>query len=238
MKKDANQDQKYFDQYSDEYTSLVNNSVAFTGLDIDFFTKVKAGYIADFCNSHQFASASTKALDVGCGVGSFHSLLIDEFEELHGVDVSADSISKASDNHPLVEYKTYSGSRLPYESDTFDVVFTVCVLHHVPTDNWQQFVNEMYRVVNRGGLVIIFEHNPKNPLTMKAVNNCPFDVDAVLLKSNVAMDLMIGAGLSEVNRRYILSIPAANRFLRKVDGLFSSVRLGAQYFVSGTKPAS
>ena len=229
-------DEEYFDQYSDKYTSLVNNSVAFTGLGVDFFTKVKAGYIVDFCDVHNIASASSKALDVGCGVGSFHSLLINEFKELHGVDVSADSISKASDSHPLVEYKTYSGSRLPYESDTFDVVFTVCVLHHVPTDDWQQFVNEMCRVVKKGGLVLIFEHNPKNPLTMKAVNNCPFDIDAVLLKSNVAMDLMVGAGLGEVKRRYILSIPAANRFLRKVDSLFSSARLGAQYLVSGTKP--
>lgn len=237
MSNDANQNDELFDQYSNSYTLVVNNSVSFTGLNVDFFTKVKAGYIVDLCNAHGISKVSAKALDVGCGVGGFHDLLGSNFDELHGVDVSVDSIRKATETHPHVEYKAYDGHRLPYSSDSFDVVFTICVLHHVPTQNWQQFVNEMYRVVKKGGLVMIFEHNPRNPLTMKAVNNCPFDADAVLLKSNETSNLMKDSGLCQVSRKYILSVPAANRFLRKIDSIFSGLRLGAQYVVSGIKPA-
>ena len=61
---------------------------------------------------------------------------------------------------------------------------------------------------------MVFEHNPKNPLTMRVVNRCPFDRDAVLLKSAETVRLFEQAGFEAVERRYILTIPAANRWLR------------------------
>ena len=45
------------------------------------------------------------------------------------------------------------------------------------------FVADMVRVTRPGGLVCVIEHNPLNPLTRLAVNRCPFDADAVLLRS-------------------------------------------------------
>lgn len=83
--------------------------------------------------------------------------------------------------------------------------------------------------------MLVFEHNPKNPLTMRAVNNCPFDEDAVLLKSETTVDLLKGAGFVDVAWRYILSVPAGNRALRKVDALFSRIPFGAQYYVSAKR---
>ena len=39
----------------------------------------------------------------------------------------------------------------------------------------------MYRILRKGGLLVIIEHNPFNPLTQISVYRCPFDKDAVLL---------------------------------------------------------
>ena len=225
-----------FDEYGKTYSDTVNDAVSFTGLDVDFFTRVKAGYILDICESHFGDAASVNALDVGCGVGNFHDILGPEFQALTGVDVSSASIDQAvSRNRPKTTYDVYDGLRLPYADGSFDLTFTICVMHHVPPAQWPAFSKEMHRVLRPGGLALVFEHNPRNPLTMRAVNNCPFDEDAVLLKAEATIDLLKGAGFHDVERRYILSVPAGNRLLRKVDSMFSRIPFGAQYYVSARR---
>jgi ubiquinone/menaquinone biosynthesis C-methylase UbiE len=224
-----------FNEYQPKYSNAVNDAVSFTGLNVDFFTKVKAGYILDITREHFADISHLDILDVGCGVGNFHGLLAPHFGSINGVDVSEASITNARKRHPDVSYKVYDGERLPYEDQSIDLAFTICVMHHVPTENWENFTQEMHRVLKPGGLGLVFEHNPRNPLTMRAVNNCPFDEDAVLLRNTKTISLFEGAGFSDVKSRFILSIPAANKFLRQVDGIFSSVPFGAQYYVSGKR---
>ena len=120
---------------------------------------------------------------------------------------------------------------MPYADSSFDLAFTICVLHHVPPVQWPTFVSEMKRVLKPGGLALIFEHNPRNPLTMRAVNNCPFDEDAVLLRSEETEGLMRDAGFQAIESRFILSVPAAGKVLRGLDLVFSKLPFGAQYYV-------
>ena len=227
---------KTFDAYQSSYSDTVNDAVSFTGLDVDFFTRVKAGYIQDIVRSVFGGTSMVDALDLGCGVGNLHSLLQADFNSLTGVDVSQASIARARKTHPDVTYDIYDGTQLPYENGRFDLAFTICVMHHVPPDNWPLFVAEMKRVLKPGGLALVFEHNPRNPLTMRAVNTCPFDEDAVLLRSHETEALFLSAGFSAVQTRFILSVPSATETLRKVDRLFSRLPLGAQYYVSARNP--
>lgn len=224
-----------FDEYQNKYNDTVNNAVSFTGLNVDFFTKVKAGYLLELAKENLGPTKDLSALDIGCGVGNFHPLLQNEFSALHGVDVSGASIERAAANNPDVKYESYDGMRLPYADASFDLAFTICVVHHVPPANWKNFAAEMHRVLRPGGLALVFEHNPQNPLTMRAVNSCPFDEDAVLLRSKETISLMSGAGFSDVKARFILSIPAGNGFLRKIDRVFSKIPFGAQYYVSAKR---
>lgn len=224
-----------FDEYDKTYSDTVNSSIAFTGLNVDFFTKVKAGYILDICAEAFGSPAGVRALDVGCGVGNFHALLRPHLASLSGVDVSAASVDQARQRHADVDYKVYDGHRLPYDDNSFDLVFTICVMHHVPPAQWPAFSREMRRVLRPGGIALVFEHNPQNPLTLRAVNNCPFDEDAVLLRSSKTVDLMRDAGFDSVDSRFILSIPAGGPTLRRVDRLFSRLPFGAQYYVRSVK---
>ena len=93
----------------------------------------------------------------------------------------------------------------------------------------------MARVLKPGGLALVFEHNPRNPLTMRIVNRCPFDADAVLLRSEKTIALFEQIGMIDVHTRYILSVPAANHTLRRVDRAFGRLPFGAQYYVSAQK---
>lgn len=225
---------KTFDGYKDTYSEAVDTAIAFTGLKTDFFTRVKADYIKVIADKHFGSETPLAVLDVGCGIGNYHQLLRPHFETLDGVDVSEACIETARAKNPSVAYKVYDGGYLPYESASFDMAFTICVLHHVPTDSWPRFMREMRRILKPNGLAIVFEHNPRNPLTMKAVNSCPFDEDAVLLKREMTESLLRNAGFSKIASRYILTIPPANAFLRRVDQLFSRLPLGGQYFVTAS----
>lgn len=226
-----------FDEIQARYNATVNKAVGFTGLDVDFFTKVKARYLLWQSKQDLGETARLKALDVGCGIGNFHPLLMPHIGRLDGVDVSAASLERAAQLNPDVQYRPYDGDVLPYDTASFDLVFAVCVVHHVPPDNWNGFFHQLFRVLRPGGLAVIFEHNPRNPLTMRTVNNCPFDEDAVLLKGRELKGLFLGAGFEEVRTRFILSVPPAGQFLFHMDRAFAKLPFGAQYYVVGRKPA-
>lgn len=227
-----NQEQ-LFDQHSNSYRTDVDDAVLFA--DVDFFTRVKANYTVDLLAEHFAAPTELSVLDVGCGIGLSHSLIAQKVGTMHGVDVSAESIEVAKTKNPEVKYEVSSGADLPYPSGAFDAVLTVCVLHHVLPSAWHQFLAEMHRVVKPGGIALVFEHNPTNPLTQKVVDRCPFDEDAVLLKANRTVDLLQSVGFNRTKARYILALPAANNWLRRVDRLFSRLPFGAQYYAIGHK---
>lgn len=73
---------------------------------------------------------------------------------------------------------------------------------------------------------------------MRVVNNCPFDADAVLLKSGTAEKLFYESGFETPKSRFILSVPPPNKALRSIDRLFSKLPFGAQYYTIARKPQS
>lgn len=223
-----------FDAYSGSYDEEVNRSLAFTGLKVDYFTRVKADYLVDLLRDHFGDTKRLSLLDVGCGVGNYHPLLRDRLGSLAGVDVSAECLATAAQRSPDVAYRPYDGGRLPFDDDQFDAAVTICVMHHVPPAQWPAFAAEMKRVVRPGGLAVVFEHNPRNPLTRKVVSNCEFDEDAVLLSQRRTRALLAEAGFGQVGSRAILSVPAFGRISRGIDLALGHLGLGAQYFAKGT----
>jgi ubiquinone/menaquinone biosynthesis C-methylase UbiE len=172
------------------------------------------------------------ALDVGCGVGTFHPFMRGVFRRLCGADVSAASVAEARRANPDVEYETYDGKVLPYGDATFDLATAICVLHHVLPAQRVGFLREMRRVVRPGGLVCLIEHNPLNPLTRLAVARCEFDRDAVLLHAGRTRALMADAGLHDARSHYFLLLPSAAPLARRVEHSLRRIPLGAQYVAS------
>ncbi len=224
-----------FDAYEAKYADAVNDAVAFSGLDVDFFTRVKADYIIDIARKTFGRTEGLRLVDVGCGIGNFHPLLSRAFDDINGVDVSAASIERARTANPSVSYAAYEGDTLPFPEASFDIAMAVCVVHHVPPAQWPEFMSEFRRVLKPGGLALVFEHNPLNPLSVHVVNNCPFDEDAVLLRAPELKKLFASAGFSDPEGRFILSVPAFNSAFRSLDRVFSRLPFGAQYYVSARK---
>lgn len=224
-----------FDQYRNDYESVVERSIAFSGLRHDFFLQAKVKLLAELF-AEAFGRERPSLLDVGCGVGILHPWLAPITGRLAGTDVSSEAIARAQSEHGDVEYRMMEGGRLPWTDGTFDVGLAVCVFHHVPPPERNALLAEMRRTIRPGGLIVLIEHNPLNPATRLAVLRCPFDHDAVLLGARSARGLLAGAGLERVESRHFLTVPAKGRWADALDRRFRRVPLGAQYAAFGRQP--
>lgn len=97
-----------------------------------------------------------EVLDAGCGAGRYtvawHML---GASRTVGIDVSSIGISDARRRIAEaeiggVEFEEGNVLQLPFEDNSFDIVFSNGVLHH--TADWQAGVGELARVLRRGGL--------------------------------------------------------------------------------------
>ncbi|MBW3619442.1 MAG: class I SAM-dependent methyltransferase [Actinobacteria bacterium] len=102
-----------------------------------------------------------RVLEVGAGTGFFlvNLALAGCFDgaELHASDISEGMLTvckRNAEEHGL-EVSTEQGDAeaLPYDDDTFDVVIGHAFIHHLPVPG--KAVQEMYRVLRPGGIVVI-----------------------------------------------------------------------------------
>jgi SAM-dependent methyltransferase len=228
-----------FDRYASgsDYRDEVAKSIGFSGASPDLFVAAKARLLVDLAARLLGDPKSLAALDVGCGVGETDRFLEGAFARLHGVDVARDAVAAAAERNAWAGYDAYSpGDPIPVGEGEFDIAFAVCVIHHVPPPDWERFVAEMRRSVRPGGIVAVFEHNPYNPLTRKAVSDCEFDAEAVLLSRRRTLSLLAGAGLERIESPYILFFPREGERLRKIERGLAWLPFGAQYYVAARRP--
>jgi SAM-dependent methyltransferase len=86
-----------------------------------------------------------------------------------------------------------------------------------------------------GGHIVVFEHNPLNPVTRRAVAACPFDDDAILLWPWEARRLLRRAGFEDVALDFIVFFPRPLAFLRRLEPRLRRVALGAQQMLVGVR---
>ncbi len=226
-----------FDQFRDEYEKEVDEAISFSGLKHDFFTRAKAEVLCKLFTAFFHDPGMLRVLDIGCGTAAIHPMIAPSVGEMIGVDVARQLVERASLANPANRYVAYDGEHLPFADNTFDVVFTICVMHHVLPSMWLVFAREMHRVISPGGLGIVMEHNPYNIGTRMVVNRCKFDEDAVLLTSRQTEKLLTDAGFGTLERGFFLLTPFRGRVFQFVERTLSRFPLGAQYYVAARNPA-
>jgi len=226
-----------FDKHGHSYRSDVEESVGFIGQGLDFYSEVKARYLVETAASHFARLADLSVLDVGCGLGLIHKTIAPSFGSLEGIDTSEEMIQNAAQLNRGVTYRAYEGDRLPYAGRSFDLLFAINVLHHVPPAARGGLLREMARVTRRDGLVVIFEHNPLNPLTRLAVSRCPFDYDCRLLRRSTTMRLFAENDLVPTASRHIIFFPWRGEHFANMDRVLGVTPFGAQY-LAAARPAN
>jgi SAM-dependent methyltransferase len=222
-----------FDHYSAGYEAVVQRSIDFSGLEHAFFLKAKARVLGELFARHFGPEAKPLLLDVGCGIGRLHAHLTGIVGHLAGTDSSWTSIARARLENPGVDYRESGDGKLPWTDAVFDVTLAVCVMHHVPVAERIGLLQEMRRATRSGGLVVLIEHNPWNPLTRLAVARCPFDADAELFAAGTACKILRRASLHKVKRRHFLFFPTPADYAARLERRLGGVPLGAQYMAWG-----
>ena len=110
-----------------------------------------------------------------------------------------------------------------------------CVFHHIPEVEHVPLLGEIRRVLKPGGVLFVFEHNPLNPLTRHAVDTCPFDEHAVLIRAASMLRRVRGAGFPDASVKSRIFFPHILRALRPLERRLTWLPLGAQYYVLGRK---
>ena len=221
-----------FDRYAHDYELLHRDSIRASGEEPEYFAAYKARHAAGRLGK----SKPADILDFGCGVGGMSRHLSAAFPgaRLVGVDVSSESIAIArAANSDLAHYAHIEGRRLPLDDHTIDLALAACVFHHIAPAERADWVRELRRVIRPGGHLVVYEHNPLNPLTRKVVHDCVFDEDAILLPQSESCALLRDTGFSDIDNDYIVFFPRALGILRPMERWLARIPLGAQYATWG-----
>lgn len=221
-----------FDHYAARYRDLHNASITASGEESEYFAQYKADVAMRELGPA--ALAAIKVLDFGTGIGGSIAPLrrVLPNADLHGADISSESVAMAEGRHGNhASFAVISNNLLPYPDASFDLVFVACVYHHIPVDQREHWTAEIRRVLKPGGHLLVFEHNMLNPLTRKVVRDCEFDKDAILLPRRELLGLVGQQPFQAIKAQYIVFFPKMLSFLRPAEGSLGWLPLGAQYYV-------
>jgi 2-polyprenyl-3-methyl-5-hydroxy-6-metoxy-1,4-benzoquinol methylase len=214
-----------FDAFASSYNEHLNHSVRISGDTSDYFAAYKAAFIA-----RKIAPSGGKLLDYGCGIGLLAGHLNRRFPEVQidGFDISQDSVSQIDKS--LVQQGVFT-SDLRVAGHSYDVIVLANVLHHVKPANRGKLLQDIRSRLAENGKLVIFEHNPINPLTRWAVSQCVFDEDAILLTSRELLRDLRASGLRVLARDFVVFFPRYLAWLRSFEAFLRWCPLGAQYAV-------
>ena len=101
-----------------------------------------------------------RVLDFGCGcarvarwwaAGGAH--------RVHGCDLNADAIAWCAANLPNAEFRPNAlAPPLPYDDDSFDLLYSISVFTHLPVDVQHLWAAELRRVLRPGGVALLSMH--------------------------------------------------------------------------------
>ena len=107
-------------------------------------------------------------LDVGCGTGTLALEVVrraGRAGRVTGIDPSSEQIararSKAARHNVPVDFQIGVIEHLPFPDQTFEVVLSTLMMHHVPAPLKRQGLAEIARVLKPGGRLIIADFKPK-----------------------------------------------------------------------------
>ncbi len=105
-----------------------------------------------------------KVLDVGCGTGSLAIAAAAKGGKIHGIDAAPEMIErarrKANKAGMNIDFHTGLVEAIDFPDDTFDVVLSSLMVHHLPDSIKSKAFSEMHRVLRPGGRLFIVDFEP------------------------------------------------------------------------------
>lgn len=222
-----------FDSFAEEYDELHRANISLSGEKPDFFAEYKIRVLRQLVGN--MSGNAFRIIDFGSGIGNSIPYMRQYFPgaDLLAADVSQRSLEISQARFPdCARNLLIKQNRIPFEDGSCDIAFSACVFHHIEHAGHVHWLKELRRITKKGGVLSIFEHNPLNPLTVRAVNTCPFDVNAHLIGATKLARSFRVAGWTDLKIRYHIFFPRILAPLRRLEPYISSVPFGAQYSIT------
>lgn len=227
-----------FDKFADEYRAMHVENIAISGESPEYFAEYKVRDLVDFYSASHGDVGAPCVLDFGAGVGTSVPFMRRYMPRarLTCVDVSSKSLEIGRARFSgEADFVFLNGPRIPFPDKSFDIVFAACVFHHIDQREHVALLRELLRVLASGGIALVYEHNPYNPITRHVVNTCPFDENAHLIPAQRMRGTFVAAGFANPRIRYRVFFPSILRGLRPLEPWITWLPLGAQYYVAASK---
>lgn len=115
----------------------------------------------------KYLSQNDKVLDLGCGNGRFYQVFKNKNVDYLGIDVSFKLIEIAKNNHPEGKFEVSSIDYIL--SNSFDKVYSIAVLHHIPSRELRlNFLKEIRRVLKDDGCLVLTVWNLKDKIKKRS----------------------------------------------------------------------
>ncbi len=120
------------------------------------YNPFRVDYTKKIVEQFDINTGKLNVLEVGCGGGIFSEELAKLGFVTTGIDPSEQSLNiavkHANDSNLKIRYEIGTGESLPFQNNTFDIVFCCDVLEHVR--DLPKVISEISRVLNNGGYFI------------------------------------------------------------------------------------
>jgi len=235
-----------FDSYAEGYSGGMEDPLKqLAGGSFEAFVDLKARWLLRHLSRPPVARVGSqegiRLLDFGCGTGELLGSLrrLGFRGHMEGCDISEGMLSELrkrwrGGSIPRLFLAPAAGSALPESS--YDVVVACCVFHHIPPRDRQRVLRDILGALRPAGHLVIFEHNPINPVTRLIVARAAIDRNAVLLAAGEACKAAAAVGFVRLRARYLLFLPPRWRAAHAAERVLSWLPVGGQYAIVAEKP--
>jgi len=141
--------------YKERFDKMYKLGYDLCWLDKEIPVQIK-GYIQELLSDRALDITKSRVLDLGCGRGQLlHYLEQKGFNHNVGVDVSPVACRFAKQHTKQSSIIAGDGIKgLPFNTETFSLVTELTVLSSLNPQYWPAMLNEIHRVLKRGGFYI------------------------------------------------------------------------------------
>lgn len=135
---------------------LLNKTKSDYNLIAEDFSRTRSQVWQELSSLFSDLEVGEKILDLGCGNARYYKLFKEKGVDYTGIDFSENLIKIAQTKYPGIKLLSGDALNLPFENNSFDKVYSIAVLHHIPSKEFRlQFLKEAKRILKPGGKLIL-----------------------------------------------------------------------------------